>query len=173
MTRRIYTYQPEMGWTAANQLATIGAVVILLGGIVFMVNVAISMRRGEEVGANPWEAGTLEWATASPPPNYNFVYLPCATSRYPLWAASDERVVVTGLRNDRHEVLVTSVMDAEPRHRYVLPGPSIWPLLAALAVSVGFIGSVFNPRWVMPGSFLTAIALIGWFWPRPPLELEP
>ena len=54
----------------------------------------------------------------------------------------------------------TTLMDAEPHHRYVLPGPSIWPLLTALAVTVGFAGSVFNRgRWC-PASVLTAIALI-------------
>ena len=35
------------------------------------------------------------------------------------------------MRDDRREVLVTTLMDAEPHHRYVLPGPSIWPFLTA------------------------------------------
>ena len=82
---------------------------------------------GDVAGANPWDWGTLEWASDSPPPNYNFVNLPAATSRYPLWNEPNERVVVTGMRDDRREVLVTTLMDAEPHHRYVLPSSSIWP----------------------------------------------
>ena len=89
-----------------------------------------------------------------------------------MWAAESERIAVNGLRHDRREVLVTSSMDAEPRHRYVLPGPSIWPLLTALAVSVGFVGSVFAAKWVIPGSVLTALALVGWFWPRGSVAVE-
>jgi cytochrome c oxidase subunit 1 len=173
MPRRIYTYQVEMGWAPANLLATAGAFVILAGGIVFIANAISSRRHGAIAGSNPWESGTLEWAAASPPENFNFVNLPAVTSRYPLWTEARERIAVTGVRADRREVLATTLMDAEPDHRYVLPGDSIWPLLTALAVTLGFAGSVFRPWLVYPGSVLTGIGLIGWFWPRPPLELEP
>jgi cytochrome c oxidase subunit I len=173
MTRRIYTYPTEMGWAPANQLATIGAFVIAMGGLVFLANVLLSRKRGEIAGDDPWDADTLEWATASPPANYDFEYLPVATSRSPLWDPPEERPVVTGLRNDRREVLVTTLMDAEPHHRYVLPKSSIWPLLTAIAVTVGFAGSVFNGWYIFWGAGLTAIGLIGWFWPRQPVEVKP
>ena len=173
MTRRIYTYQLEMGWGPANMLATIGAFLIAVGGIVFIANAVSSAQRGELAGPNPWQAGTLEWAADSPPPNYNFLNLPVATSRYPMWADLKEQIAVTGLRNDRREVLVTTLTDAEPHHRYVLPGPSIWPLLTALLATVGLVGSVFRFWWYFPGVVLTAIGLIAWFWPRRPEELKP
>jgi cytochrome c oxidase subunit 1 len=173
MTRRIYTYPEEMGWGPANALATLGACIIAIGGIIFLINVLRSRKHGPIAGGDPWEADSFEWATASPPANYNFEYLPVATSRYPLWDSAEERPIVTGLRNDRREVLVTTLMDAEPHHRYVLPGPSIWPLLTAIGVTVGFAGSVFNAWYIVHGSVLSGIALIGWFWPRRPLELKP
>ncbi|HLI64361.1 MAG TPA: cbb3-type cytochrome c oxidase subunit I, partial [Terriglobales bacterium] len=173
MTRRIYTYPPEMGWGAANHLATIGAAIIALGGLLFIANVLLSRRRGQIAGDDPWDADTLEWAASSPPANYNFEYLPVASSRSPLWDPPEERAIVTGLRNDRREALVTTLMDAEPHHRYVLPGPTIWPLITAIAVTVGFAGSVFNGWYIFWGAGLTGIGLIGWFWPRRPLELKP
>jgi cytochrome c oxidase subunit 1 len=173
MTRRIYTYPPEMGWAPANMLATIGACIIAIGGVVFLINVLISRKRGQIAGDDPWDGDTLEWAAASPPKNYNFEYLPVASSRSPLWVPRAERIVVTGLRNDRREVLVTTLMDAEPHHRLVLPSPSIWPFLTAVFVSMGFAGSVFNAWYITWGSILTGLALIGWFWPRRPVELEP
>ncbi len=173
MTRRIYTYPAEMGWDNANLLATIGAFVIAAGGVLFIVNAVKSWKTGAPAGSNPWEAGTLEWAAASPPAHYNFVYPPAATSRYPLWTMPKERIAVTGLRDDRREVLVTSIMDAEPQHRYVLPGPSIWPLISAVLITVGLIGAVFQFQWYYPDIALAAIGLIGWFWPRRPLELAP
>ena len=153
MTRRVYTYPLEMGWAPANALATIGAGIIALGGIIFIANVVWSRKNGQVAGKNPWDADSLEWATDSPPKNYNFEYLPAATSRYPLWVNPGDRIAVTGLRTDRREVLVTTLMDAEPNHRYVLPKASIWPLLTAIAVTVGFIGSVFNPWYIITGPF--------------------
>jgi cytochrome c oxidase subunit I len=172
MPRRIYTYPSEMGWGPANLLATIGAFLIFIGGIVFISNALTSRKTGAAAGPNPWDAGSLEWAADSPPRNYNFINLPAATSRYPLWTAPEERVVVTGLRNDRREVLVTALMDAEPQYRYVLPGASIWPLVTALLLTVGLIGSIFQFQWYYVGAVLGAIGLIGWFWPRGPVEIE-
>jgi cytochrome c oxidase subunit 1 len=173
MPRRVYTYPPEMGWGPLNLLATTGAFLIALGGILFIVNVFWSRKHGAVAGHNPWDADSLEWATASPPENYNFEYLPVVTSRAPLWVAREDRTFVTGLRNDRREVLVTTLMDATPRFRYVLPSSSIWPFITAVAVSIGFVGSVFNPWHIITGSILTGLGLLGWFWPRRPLELEP
>ena len=74
--------------------------------------------------------------------------------------------VVTGLRTDARDLLVTYVLDAEPDHRTVFPEPSIWPLLAALATTGLFIGSIFTP-WAVPiGAIPVAITLTGWFWPK-------
>jgi hypothetical protein len=52
--------------------------------LVFLVNVAIALRRGVRAGDDPWDAWTLEWATSSPPP-YNFETAPVVASRRPLW----------------------------------------------------------------------------------------
>ncbi len=173
MTRRVYTYPAEMGWQPANLLATVGAFIILTGGILFLVNVSRSLRSGSAAGDNPWDASTLEWAAASPPANYNFVHLPVVASLTPLWEPKAEQAIVTGLRNDRREALVTTVNDAEPQSRMVLPGPSIWPFLTALGFSFGLAGSVFYFWWYYIALVLGGIGLVGWFWPNRPLELEP
>src|SRR5207248_7158640 len=76
MTRRIYTYPAGMGWETSNLLATIGAAIILAGGLTFIANVMTSLRTGARAGSDPWDAGTLEWAAASPPDSYNFPFLP-------------------------------------------------------------------------------------------------
>jgi heme/copper-type cytochrome/quinol oxidase subunit 1 len=173
MTRRIYTYSAEMGWGPANLLATVGAFVIAFGGVLFIANVSRSLQQGTVADADPWEAGTLEWATDSPPPNYNFVHLPVVTDRYPLWTDRSDRGIVVGLRNDRREVLATSMLDAQPHHRSVLPGSSIWPVLTALGLTIGLVGSVAAFSWYFVASALGMIGLIGWFWPREPLEKQP
>jgi cytochrome c oxidase subunit 1 len=174
MTRRIYTYPADMGWGPMNMTATVGAFLIALGGIVFILNVTGSLKHGPVAGTDPWEAGTLEWATDSPPAPYNFLHLPLVTDRYPLWAeAAPERGYVTGMRNDRREVLITTILDAAPHHRSVLPPSSIWPFLTAGGLTLGLVGSVAAFSWYYVASVLGLIGFIGWFWPREPLEITP
>ena len=166
MTRRIYTYPAEMGWGPANLLATIGAFTIALGGVIFILNCVQSWNKPPDAGPNPWDAPSFEWATDSPPPPYNFEYLPVCDSEHPLWMPPEDRVFVTGLRSDRREVLVTGLMDAEPQHRYPQPGKSIWPLVTAILAGAGLIAAVFYFQWYYPCAIATMIGLIGWFWPR-------
>ena len=74
---------------------------------------------------------------------------------------------MSGMSSRTREVLVTSVVSAEPEAREASPPPSLWPFVAALATTAIFIGSIFN-EWVLVwGSIPFALALIGWFWPRP------
>ncbi len=166
MPRRVYTYTAERGWGGLNLLASIGAAIIALSVIVFLANVVRSLRRGEPAGDNPWHAGTLEWATSSPPPDYNFLNLPTVGGREPLWDDDGDQPVVTGLRTDAREVLVTRVLDAEPDHKNIFPTATIWPFLAAVATGIMFVTSIFTP-WAVPvGSIPIAITLVGWFWPK-------
>jgi len=166
MPRRIYTYLPETGWGRLNFLATAGVVVLTLGVLLFIVNVAWSLRRGELAGDNPWDADTLEWSTASPPPVYNFAELPVVESRHPLWAEPRPLRAVIGLRSDRRDVLVTDPIDATPDHRHHLEGPSVWPVLTALAVGIGVITALFTAWGVVIGAALLLVTLTGWFWPH-------
>jgi cytochrome c oxidase subunit I+III len=130
-----------------------------------MYNAWRSSREGEIAGDNPWGAGGLEWATSSPPQNYNFLHIPTVGGREPLWDNSPNQPIVTGLSSDSREVLVTKVLDADPEHVTEFPGPTIWPFLASLATTALFVGSIFTP-WAVPiGSIPLAVTLIGWFWP--------
>ena len=85
MPRRIYTYQPGRGWELWNLISSIGAIFQAAGVIFFVINILWSARKGKIAGDDPWDAWTLEWATTSPPPDYNFETLPEVKSRRPLW----------------------------------------------------------------------------------------
>jgi cytochrome c oxidase subunit I+III len=166
MPRRVYTYVAESGWGGLNLLITIGALTLAVGIGLTLLNAIVSYFRGKEAGNNPWNADTLEWATTSPPANYNHRHIPVVTSRWALWdRTGDRHPVVTGIASDAREVIVTSVLDAEPAGVAVLPGPTIWPFLLALAVAVAFIGFIFSPIWLFVGFFLAFLCIAGWLWP--------
>ncbi len=85
MSRRIFTYPDLPGWGLLNLISTIGSFILAAGVLVFIVNVVLSLRFGKRAGDNPWNAWTLEWATASPPAPHNFEAVPPVRSRRPLW----------------------------------------------------------------------------------------
>jgi cytochrome c oxidase subunit I+III len=168
MPRRVYTYAQGLGWDPLNLLATAGAFVLLISLLLLIWNLIASFRAGASAGPNPWGAGTLEWATPSPPPIYNFAHMPLVTSDNPLWEHRDRSLVMGGLRLDKREVLLTTVLDATPDVREPSAKPSIWPFLASLATTALFIGSIFTPWAVVVGSIPLGITLIAWFWPKEP-----
>ncbi|HET7209872.1 MAG TPA: cytochrome c oxidase subunit I [Terriglobales bacterium] len=166
MPRRVYTYLPEMHWGALNTIASSGVLLMTAGIIIFLVNFFQSKATGEPAGSNPWYAGTLEWATPSPPPHYNFLQLPTVNGREALWDALPNQPIVGGVREDIPEVLVTNSLDSEPQFREELPGPSIWPFLTSITVSIAFIWSIFSPWGIAYGAIPVVITLVGWLWPR-------
>ncbi|HVB77886.1 MAG TPA: cytochrome c oxidase subunit I [Candidatus Nitrosotalea sp.] len=75
MPRRIYTYTGgfgEQGWGATNTFITVSSFVLAFSVLLFFINVIWSLRNGEIAGDDPWDGNTMEWATTSPPPPYNF-----------------------------------------------------------------------------------------------------
>jgi cytochrome c oxidase subunit 1 len=65
-----------------NMFITLMAILLILTQLVFVVNFFWSMMRGQVAEDNPWQANTLEWTTASPPPHANFATAP-AVYRWP------------------------------------------------------------------------------------------
>ena len=85
MPRQIYTYEASRGWGGWNMIVSVGGFIQAIATVVFVYNLVYSYFRGAEAGADPWDAWTLEWATSSPPPEYNFAVEPVVSSRRPLW----------------------------------------------------------------------------------------
>jgi cytochrome c oxidase subunit I+III len=166
MPRRVYTYQAELGWSTLNLMASIGAGLMFLSLLIYGINVIRSLRAGVAAPDDPWHGASLEWATSSPPPAFNFAPLPGVASRDPLWNRPEDQPVIIGVASDCREVLATHVTDASPDHRPRQPDPSYWPFLTAVTTSILFVWSIFSPWAVVWGSIPIFIALTGWFWPR-------
>jgi cytochrome c oxidase subunit 1 len=85
MQRRIADYPANAGFTTYNQIATLGAFLIALSILIFIVNFIITIRKPPTATDDPWEANTLEWATSSPPPPHNFDRLIQVRSERPVF----------------------------------------------------------------------------------------
>ncbi len=93
MTRRMQHYDvPE--WRPWLMLAGVGAVLILIGIIFQIAQLVVSIRDREELRdhtGDPWDGRSLEWATASPPPVFNFAVLPDVSGEDAYWAHEGAR----------------------------------------------------------------------------------
>jgi cytochrome c oxidase subunit I len=173
MPRRVYTYPDGMGWNMLNLIETIGSFIFAVGLIALLINIVWSRSKGRVAGPNPWDAATLEWATPSPPPPYNFVVLPRVASRMPLW---EDRLNETPLRTTVHEGMLlkdgkeqisSTMLDGQPDLITKMPEDSVLPLLLALELAAVFIGLILLTWWlVAAGAGLGMITLVIWLWPR-------
>jgi len=161
MPRRVYSYPGDMGWNAANLVSTIGAFILALGVLAFMVNAVISVRRAADAPADPWGGGTLEWATASPPPAYNFAELPVVTGRDPMWRDPEWGPTL----EDGRRLLETSVNDADVEAEIPAPEETPAPLAAAIGLLTLFAGLVAGERWIVIAGLVVALVAAGiWMW---------
>jgi cytochrome c oxidase subunit I+III len=173
MPRRIYTYEPGLGWEPYNLVSTIGAFMFAAGVLITIVNYIRSLRDGAPAGNDPWGGETLEWATTSPPPAYNFETIPTVRSREPVW---DQPELRDGAQppdqgghtlESGHETLSTSVLDATPQAIVHMPHASPWPFALSVAITVLFYGVLFGSVIVSVVGALGSVAgVMGWFWPK-------
>jgi cytochrome c oxidase subunit 1/cytochrome c oxidase subunit I+III len=179
MPRRVYTYPDHMGWDVLNLLSTIGGFVLAAGILVILANVLWSVRWGPPAGDDPWDGNTLEWATTSPPPPYNFPVIPVVRSADPNWDREDRSADARRLEHgelvlaDGHETVSTGEVDAELERVLRMPTDSPWPLALALSLTVLFVGLIASSNliaWVGVGLVLASLA--AWHYPWTPHEEE-
>jgi cytochrome c oxidase subunit 1/cytochrome c oxidase subunit I+III len=175
MPRRIYTYGEGMGWDWVNLVTTVGSFLFGFGVLIFVWNVVNSYRHGPSAGDNPWDAPTLEWATTSPPPPYNFAVLPVVASRHPLWEdrlgdpnRTERSFVQAGLVLEQgREALATTPLDAEPNLILKMPGDTLVPLLLALSMTIITVGLAFVNWWIVViGVTCVTASICAWLWPE-------
>ena len=171
--RRTYTYEEGLGWDIHNLISTIGAFMLGLGVLVIVYNWYRSKTKGAPAGPDPWNGETLEWATSSPPPHYNFVTIPTVRAREPVWDQPD--LVPEGQApehgghalDEGHVQFSTSLLDARPQAIVHMPHDSPWPFYLTVALLVLFVGALLEAYLVAIAASVVAFgAVVGWMWPR-------
>jgi cytochrome c oxidase subunit 1 len=147
MPRRVYTYPKGLGFEWLNQMETVGSLILGLSFAVFLVNIYKTMRNGLKAPADPWNGATLEWSIPSPPQDWNFVDVPVVHGRDPLWEAKRER---------GGPLPEPPLVSGKGIH---LPAPSYWPLVAAVGVTLIFVGFMLSPK-VGPWGLVIGIATL-------------
>src|SRR3989441_13096324 len=156
MPRRIYTYAPDLGVSSLNLVSTIGAFLIGVATLVFVVNLWRTRSQGAPAPNDPWGGATLEWAIPSPPPVYNFTVIPTVASRLPLW------------QTERHAPM--EPLPERPPAPIHVPGGSWWPLITAFGLPVMAIGALSR---LLPIVLVgAAVVIVGIYrWAYEPFEM--
>ena len=88
-TRRLDHYD-NPAWQPLFITAAIGICIIGIGALLQVIQIIVSIRerkQNRDLTGDPWNGRTLEWATTSPPPHYNFAVIPQVESKEPFWDA--------------------------------------------------------------------------------------
>lgn len=181
MTRRTYTYSPELGWDALNLASSIGGFLQAIGFAVFLLDVILHVRLGRGAPRNPWGAGTLEWAIATPPAPYNFSSIASVESREPLWEnpslpaeMAAGKHWLSNLEQRGRQTLGVDVLTGKPTMVIFVPTPAWLPLYSGLATG-GFFVCVLLKWYAVSLLFaaLTVALFLCWAWTRAPREPHP
>jgi cytochrome c oxidase subunit 1 len=147
MPRRIWQYLDGLGFNEMNMISTVGAIMMGIGTIMFLINVAASFAKPKTAAFDPWEDGrTLEWTIPSPAPEYNFAQTPLVRGYDAYWK---EKMDGRG-----------GMTPAEPIGPIHMPSPSILPFCMGLGLFIAGFGFMYAPDW---GHFLGTPLTTGHF----------
>lgn len=153
MPRRIYTYGADLGLTFWNAVSTVGAFVLGIGVLYFLINVVHTLRKEKVASVDPWDARTIEWMTTSPPEVYNFAETPVVSARDEFWARKNAD------KATQESAAAADIKEPDGIH---MPGASYFPILLALAITIGCYGMIYNRELAVICLGFVILFIMGW-----------
>jgi cytochrome c oxidase subunit 1 len=148
-----------------NLIASIGAAILAIGVICFIVNIVLSHRRHGPAPLDPWDARSLEWMTTSPPKEHNFDEVPTVRHLDEFFHRKYEDRGV-GDQHDFHQIAtcedIIAEQEANADPHIHLPSPSYWPIVLAFSLPVMAYGIIYNLLLVPVGAIILVLAMFGW-----------
>ncbi|MEO7397918.1 MAG: cytochrome ubiquinol oxidase subunit I, partial [Ilumatobacteraceae bacterium] len=130
--------------------------------LMFIINVVKTTRSTQRAPADPWDARSLEWMTASPPVAHNFDAIPTVH-------ALDEffhRKYEENEEGEIHQVADYASIVADEATRadahIHLPSPSYWPIIVGLGLPIVAYGIIFNHLLAVGGGVVVLMGIFGW-----------
>jgi cytochrome c oxidase subunit I+III len=172
MPRRISTYPSTFGWDWLNLLSSVGGFILTMGFALVFADLVLQMRFGRRMGRDPWHAKTLEWATPTPAPSYNFAAIPDIETRADALSPREIGPRAAGghgwlsfVRDDRLETMGVDIATGRPEHIIILPPRTFLPLVTALSTGLIFLSLLFKQYWATPFAMALTVVIFC-FWPR-------
>jgi cytochrome o ubiquinol oxidase subunit I len=153
MTRRLQHYDVA-AWRPWVLVAGIGIIIIMAAAACQVVQFVVSIRRREQLRdetGDPWDGRSLEWATASPPPPFNFAMLPNVQGAEPYWGI-------------KQRAIETQQLSAEPRYEPIeMPRNSPTGFITAFFSTLTGFALIWHIWWLVGLGIVAAYAVFVWF----------
>ncbi len=168
--RRMYVWTEERAGDGVfnlgfwNQVSSVGAFVLAIGVLLFLINVVHTARTAPRAPLDPWDARTIEWMTANPPPPHNFDSLPTVHALDEFFHRKYEDVGEGGHHDLRQVATAEAILadlrtSAGPIH---MPSPSYWPIVLAFGLPLIGFGVIFHPLLAVVGTLIVLLGAFGW-----------
>jgi cytochrome o ubiquinol oxidase subunit 1 len=164
MTRRLQHYDVA-AWRPWVLIAGAGILVMLAGAACQVTQLVVSIRRRgalRDRTGDPWDGRSLEWATSSPPPSFNFAVLPQVHGEEPYW-------------HMKSRAIETQQLSTEPDYQPIeLPRNSATGFITAFFSTVTAFALIWHIWWLVGVGLVCAYAVFVWFaWRDTPERVVP
>jgi cytochrome o ubiquinol oxidase subunit I len=153
MTRRLQHYEVA-AWRPWVLVAGFGILIMIAGAACQVAQFVVSIRRREQLRdetGDPWNGRSLEWATASPPPPFNFAVLPNVQGTEPYWEI-------------KRRAIETQQLSAEPRYEPIeVPRNSPTGFITAFFSTMTGFALIWHIWWMVALGIVAAYAVFVWF----------
>jgi cytochrome o ubiquinol oxidase subunit I len=153
MTRRLQHYDVA-AWRPWVLIAGLGTIIMMVAAACQVAQLVVSIRRRDELRdetGDPWDGRSLEWATASPPPAFNFAVLPNVRGAEPYW-------------DIKQRTIESQQLSAEPKYEPIeMPRNSPTGFITAFFSTITGFALIWHIWWMVGLGLVAAYAVFVWF----------